>query len=364
MAKVSFNNKSNLFFQDLKQTVEQYFAHKNLKKTGNVKLYIKTVTLVPAAILIYILLLSVTMPVWVALLLCAVMGIILASIGFNVMHDACHGSYSSKKWVNELFGYSINALGGNAFIWKFKHNIIHHTYTNVDGVDDDIARSPLLRQCSTQIWKPAHRFQHIYVVFLYAISSLAWVAYLDFDKYFKRKVNTTSMQKMNTKEHVLFWSSKLLYAFFYIALPIWVVGAGKWAIGYVTMEIVLGFVLAIVFQLAHVVEETEFEHAGIEPVLIESEWAAHQVKTTSNFAPRNKIISWLVGGLNFQVEHHLFPRISHVHYPELSKIVEDKCKEYQLPYNSITTMRAAIASHFRMLKQLGQPAVSSSGLIA
>lgn len=359
MSKVTFNNKSSLFFQDLKQSVEAYFAGNNIKKTGNFKLYVKTVVLVPAAMLMYILLLTVSMPAWVALLICAVLGIVLASIGFNVMHDACHGSYSSKKWVNELFGYSINALGGNAFIWKFKHNIIHHTYTNVDGVDDDIARSPLLRQCSTQLWKPAHRFQHIYVVFLYAISSLAWVAYLDFDKYFKQKVNTTSMQKMDVKEHVLFWSSKLLYAFFYVALPIWVLGVGKWAIGYLTMEFVLGFVLAIVFQLAHVVEETEFEHAGIEPVLIENEWAAHQVKTTSNFAPKNKIISWLVGGLNYQVEHHLFPRISHVHYPELSRIVEEKCKQHQLPYNSIRTMRAAVASHFRMMRQMGQPPLST-----
>ncbi len=365
MAKVSFNNKSSLFFNDLKQAVENYFSTNQIKKTGNVKLYIKTIVLVPAAILIYVSLLTVTLPVWVALLLCGFLGVILASIGFNVMHDANHGSYSSKKWVNELFGYSINALGGNAFIWKFKHNIIHHTYTNVDGVDDDIARSPLLRQCSTQVWKPAHKFQHIYVVFLYAISSLAWVAYLDFDKYFKRKVNTTSMQKMDVKEHLLFWVSKLLYAVFYVALPIWIVGVGKWAVGYLTMELVLGFVLAIVFQLAHVVEETEFEYAGIEPVMIESEWAAHQVKTTSDFAPKNKLISWFAGGLNFQVEHHLFPRISHIHYPELSKIVEEKCKEYQLPYHSIPTMQEAIASHFRMLKQLGQSSsVSSSGLVA
>ncbi|MEQ1799984.1 MAG: acyl-CoA desaturase [Lacibacter sp.] len=364
MAKVSFNNKSSLFFNDLKQAVDHYFSANQIKKTGNFKLYMKTLVLVPAAVLIYISLLTVTLPVWVALLLCGFLGVILASIGFNVMHDANHGSYSSKKWVNELFGYSINALGGNAFIWKFKHNIIHHTYTNVDGVDDDIARSPLLRQCSTQIWKPAHKFQHIYVVFLYAISSLAWVAYLDFDKYFKRKVNTTSMQKMDVKEHVLFWVSKLLYAVFYVAVPIWFVGVGKWAIGYLTMELVLGFVLAIVFQLAHVVEETEFEYAGIEPVMIESEWAAHQVKTTSDFAPKNKLISWFAGGLNFQVEHHLFPRISHIHYPELSKIVEEKCKEHKLPYHSIPTMQEAIGSHFRMLKQLGQSSVSSSGLVA
>ncbi len=355
MAKVSFNNSNAIFFADLKQSVEQYFAQASIRKTGNFKLYLKTIVLIPAAILIYTLLLTVSMPVWAALVLCALLGFASASIGFNVMHDACHGSYSRKKWVNTILGYSINALGGNAFIWKFKHNIIHHTYTNVDGMDDDIARSPLLRQCSTQVWKPAHKYQHFYVVFLYAISSLAWVAYLDFDKYFKQKVNNTVMQKMKTSDHVIFWGSKLLYVFFYAILPIAVLGFTKWVIGFLVMQFVLGFVLAIVFQLAHVVEETEFEYAGTnDQVLIENEWAVHQIKTTSNFAPRNKILSWFAGGLNYQVEHHLFPRISHVHYPAISKIVREKCKEYQLQYNSIKTMRGAIASHFRMMKQMGK----------
>lgn len=356
MAKVTFNNKNSVFFSDLKQAVENYFVQTKTRKTGNFKLYLKTIVLIPAALIIYILLLTVSMPAWLSLILCALLGVVFASIGFNVMHDANHGSYSRKKWVNNLLGYTINALGGNSFIWKFKHNIIHHTYTNVDGVDDDIARSPLMRQCQTQIWKPAHKYQHIYVVFLYAISSLAWAAYLDFDKYFKRKVNGTPMQKMKVSDHVIFWVSKLLYVFFYMALPIWVLGFMPWLIGYLVMEIVLGFVLAIVFQLAHVVEETEFEYAGAhDALLIENEWAVHQVKTTSNFAPRNKIVSWLAGGLNYQVEHHLFPRISHIHYPAISKIVQQKCKEYKLPYNSIRTMRAAIVSHFRMMKQMGRP---------
>jgi linoleoyl-CoA desaturase len=164
------------------------------------------------------------------------------------------------------------------------------------------------------------------------------------------------MQKMHVKDHVVFWVSKVLYAFFYIALPIWVLGFAPWLVGYLVMEVVLGFVLAIVFQLAHVVEETEFEYAGPnEPLLIENEWAVHQIKTTSNFAPRNQILSWFAGGLNYQVEHHLFPRISHIHYPAISKIVKAKCAEYKLPYHSIKTMRAAIASHFRMMKLMGRP---------
>jgi linoleoyl-CoA desaturase len=179
------------------------------------------------------------------------------------MHDACHGSYSAKKWVNNFLGYSLNALGGNAFIWKIKHNILHHTYTSVDGIDDDIAKSPLMRQCTTQKWVPAHRFQHIYVVLVYAISSFAWIFMMDFDKYFKQKVYQTPMPKMNVTEHFIFWFSKVMYILVYIAIPIIIVGWQAWAIGFAFMHIFMGLTLAIVFQLAHVVENTEFEKATV-----------------------------------------------------------------------------------------------------
>ncbi len=354
MAKVTFNNKKSVFYNTLKFNVDQYFTANNIKKTGDWRLYSKTIILIPTALFLYIFLLTVSLPAILAVTLCAILGLVLASIGFNVMHDACHGSYSSKKWVNEVLGLTLNALGGNAFIWKFKHNIIHHTYTNVDGIDDDIAKSPIMRQCTTQKWMPAHRFQHIYVVLVYAISSIAWVAIMDFTKYFTQRIVSTTLQKMSIKEHVIFWLSKALYALFYVAIPIYFVGAGRWAIGYISMEVTLGLILALVFQLAHVVEHAEFETAGIEPMLIENEWAAHQVKTTVNFAPRNRLINWYVGGLNYQVEHHLFPRISHVHYPAISNIVKKTCEQYNLPYNTIPTMSKSIASHFRMMKKLGE----------
>ncbi|HUR09911.1 MAG TPA: acyl-CoA desaturase [Flavitalea sp.] len=354
MAKVTFNNRNIVFYTELKSAVEEYFTTNAIKKTGNWKLYAKALTLIPTAIFLYVTLIFYPYPGWVAILLSGLLGVVIASIGFNVMHDACHGSYSSKKWVNNLLGYTLNAMGGNSFIWKFKHNIIHHTYTNVDGIDDDIAKSPIMRQCSTQKWVPAHRYQHIYVVLVYAISSFAWVAMMDFNKYMKQKVFSTPLQKMSRTDHIVFWVSKVLYAFFYVALPIYFVGWQAWAIGFSCMHLTMGLTLAIVFQLAHVVEHTEFETAGIDAKMIDNEWAIHQVKTTANFAPRNLLVNWVVGGLNYQVEHHLFPKISHIHYPQISPIVEKVCQKHNLPYNRYWTMTAAVASHFRMMKQLGK----------
>src|SRR6185369_4517016 len=179
MSKVTFNNKNSVFFTALKTEVEQYFRQQKIKRTGNWKLYIKPGILIPSAIALYIILLLLPMSSIVGIFLCAVLGFVLASIGFNVMHDACHGSFSSRKWVNNLFGYTLNALGGNEFFWRQKHNIIHHTYTNIDGMDDDIAKSPVIRQCDTQKWLAFHRVQHIYLPLVYAITSLAWTFIMD-----------------------------------------------------------------------------------------------------------------------------------------------------------------------------------------
>lgn len=357
MAKVSFNNTDRTFYPSLKKSVDQYFKENNLKKTGNWKLYHKTAILIPLSLAIYTFLLLGSYSAFAGIVLSIVLGLALVSIAFNVMHDACHGSYSSKKWVNEILSLTMNALGSNAYIWKLKHNVVHHTYTNVDGIDDDIAKSPVLRHCDTQPWKPAHRFQHIYMFLLYGLSTILWVFLTDLIKYFSKKIVVTEM-KMTTKEHVIFWSSKLLYLFFYIVLPMMLVGWQAWLVGYLLVNMTMGLTLSIVFQLAHVVEKTSFEEAGETAKVIDQEWAIHEIKTTANFAPNNGIISWFVGGLNYQVEHHLFPRVSHIHYPALSKIVQEECQRFNLPYHYYPTMTEAVGSHVRVMKRLGKKSVA------
>ena len=83
-------------------------------------------------------------------------------------------------------------------------------------------------------------------------------------------------------------------------------------------------------------------------------WAIHQLKTTVNFGAKSKIINWYTGGLNHQVEHHIFPHISHIHYGKISKIVRDTAKEFNLPYKEYKTTRKAIAAHFKFLKEMGR----------
>ena len=355
MAKVTFDNRNNQFYQSLKIAVDQYFEARQIKKTGDWRLYIKTITLVGAAIITYGSLMFFKINALPALLLCALLGYIFACIGFSVMHDANHGSYSTKPWLNDALGLTPNALGASSFFWKQKHNIIHHTYTNVDGIDDDIAKSPIIRQCDTQKWVPAHKIQHLYLLPIYALSSIFWLFFMDFTKYFTRKIYTTEAWKMTTKNHVIFWVTKIFYFTFYMIIPAMVWGFGPWLLGFMVLHVVMGITLSLVFQLAHVVENTEFENVALDETKhVETAWAEHEVRTTSNFAMGNPVISWFVGGLNFQIEHHLFPRVSHIHYPAISKIVMKKCEEYNLPYNKYNTLFGAVASHFRVMKFLGK----------
>ena len=353
MPTVTFNNQNKFFFNSINSQVEQYFKENNLKKTGNHKLYLKSIILIGVAVATYGVLLTIHLHPLIAALLCCLLGFVQATIGFNVMHDANHGSYSERKWINTTLGLTANVMGVNAGLWKQKHNIIHHTYTNIDGVDIDLNKAPFLRMCYSQKQLKQHRYQYIYCIPLYALTTLMMIFISEFANYFKKKIQVNNLRKMKTGEHFVFWISKAFYIFFFIGLPIWVVGFTPAIIGFVLMHLTMGLTLAVVFQLAHVVEATHFVDAQADAFRIEDEWAIHQVQTTADFAVNNKIVSWFTGGLNFQIEHHLFPKISHVHYPAIHKLVEEACQKFSIRYNNYPTMTAAILSHFRFMKQLG-----------
>lgn len=199
-----------------------------------------------------------------------------------------------------------------------------------------------------------HRYQHIYFWVLYALLYIFWIFSLDYQKYFKRKIGSMPLKKMSMNDHLIFWGFKLVHLFLFVAVPIYMLGFTSWLIGFSTFAIVAGLVISIVFQLAHTVEHTSFPMPDEQTGRLDDEWAIHQLKTTANFAPRNKVINWFVGGLNFQIEHHLFPKISHVHYPELGRIIKQTCMEYGVPYIEYPRMRHAIASHVSFLKQMGR----------
>ena len=354
MATPKFLQGQGNFHIALKQRVNQYFSDIKKPSTGNTSLLLKGIIFFACYIFLYIHLVFFTPVWWLAIPECILLGCFTAAIGFNVMHDGAHGSFSEHKIINKLAGFSLNFLGASAIMWNMKHNIIHHTYTNVDGVDDDIEAGPYLRFATTQKRFKIHKFQHYYFWFLYSLLHIAWIFISDFRKYFRKKIGTVPIKKMTTKEHISFWAAKIIYIFMVVALPIYLLGFVTWLLGFLLVTMVTGFVISIVFQLAHTVEHTNFPLPAESSGKIENEWAIHQVVTTANFATGNKLISWLVGGLNFQIEHHLFPKISHIHYPAISKIIRKTCEEYGIKYIEYRKMRDAIISHVAYLRRLGQ----------
>lgn len=349
------NVKNSSFHQELKKRVQSYFENERTTMFGGSKILIKAIILWSLYIAGYVHLIFYTPSTWIAVFECIVMGLVTATIGFNVMHDGGHGSFSRNKTINQIAAYSVNILGASALMWHSKHNIIHHTYTNIDGVDDDISSGGLIRMAPTQKWSPMHRFQHIYSWFLYGLLLLMWITFTDYKKYFTQKVGSVAIKKLSTKQNIGFWVAKVFYLGIMVVLPIIKVGFLPWLVGYFVIAFTAGVVLSVVFQLAHLVEETTFPMPD-DMNKIENEWAIHQTNTTANFATNNKLISWLVGGLNFQVEHHLFPKISHIHYPAINKIVKDTCKEYGVKYIEFATIGSAISSHSQHLKNLGSKA--------
>ncbi len=358
MQTPKFARTSPSFHVELKNRINEYFKQTGQNTFGGYKIYLKAAVLVALFAYSYIQLVFFTPDNnWISLLLCALLGFLTAGIGFNVMHDGAHGSFSRSPLVNNIASNIAEFIGASQFMWKMKHNVLHHAYTNIDGMDDDIEAKPFLRFAPTQKYYKMHRFQHVYFWFFYCILHFYWTFFTDFKKYFTQKIGDMPLKKMSTKDHVSFWLFKLAYFSLFVGVPIWQVGFLNWFAGFGVFTLVTGFILSITFQLAHTVEHTDFPIPD-DKNRIDDEWAVHQLKTTANFATTNKFLSWYMGGLNFQVEHHLFPKVSHVHYPAINKIVKQACKEYNVKYNEYKLFRHAVISHIKFLKQMGRPGLA------
>jgi linoleoyl-CoA desaturase len=355
MSKITFNNKQSPFFKSLKEKVDNYFLTQQLHTSGNSKLLFKSLIQVFSALALYIILVFFTPGLFISIVLCALLGMNLALIGFNIMHEGGHQSFSKHKWLNSTSAYFLNVLGGNSYFWKIKHNINHHTYTNIEGMDSDIDVKPFMRLHQSQPRYWFHKFQHMYFVLLYGISYIVWIFYHDFEKYFTGKIAANGTpQPLDKREHYIFWLTKGFYVTIYLVLPIIMVGFVKALIGFLIITFICGLFISVVFQLAHIVEGTHFPQPDTESNKIEQEWAIHQVSTTANFATKSKIVSWLLGGLNFQVEHHLFPRVSHIHYPKINQFVKETCQEFNIVYLEHATVLKAFRSHLLHIKKLGR----------
>ena len=345
------------FFKTLKGRVDEYFISNNKERVGDYRMYIKTVVMLLTYLIpFYFIVFEDIQNTWVYLGLWTVMGVFMAGIGLSVMHDAIHGSYSKYKTLNKVLGEVINFVGGASINWKIQHNVLHHTYTNIEEYDMDLDGPSILRFSPNQKKIKLHKYQYIYAWLIYCLLTINWCTYKDFDSILRyKKMGLIGGGKNQFAiELTKIILTKVLYFSFILFLPLYFSsnGVATTILGFFIMHGIASLILSSIFQPAHVMESCEFPTPD-ENSIIKQDWAAHQILNTVNFAPKNKILSWFVGGLNFQVEHHLFPNICHIHYKDLSKIVEQTAKEFGLPYFVQPTFRSALFNHAKMLKKLG-----------
>jgi len=350
------DSRRSPFFAVTRQRVEAYFKENNLSRHANAAMWAKTAFYLGLFGLLYGLILSNLFSAWVMLGLAMALGVTCACIGFNVCHDAVHGSFTGNPRVNRTLGLIFNLLGANPYVWNITHNVVHHTYTNIPGHDEDLEIAPgLVRVTDDEPVNRVQRYQHIYAFALYGLASLSWVFRKDYVKFFRQEIGQICNRHHPRKEYFNLFFFKGLYYTLFIIIPLLTLSITWWqfVIGFVAMHFAEGLTLGLVFQLAHLVEDTHLPEPNADGN-IEEAWAIHQMQTTANFSTNSRFAEFFCGGLNRQIEHHLFPKICHIHYPAIAKIVKATAREYGVPYHENRTFFTALQSHYRLLRKFGK----------
>lgn len=350
------------FFTTVIHKVNAYFDANKISPYANTQMWIKTAVMLMLYIIPYTLMitgLGAGNP-WLFYGFWFLLGCGMIGIGACVMHDANHGTYSRHKKVNSFIGFILEIIGGYTVTWKIQHNVLHHTYTNIAGLDEDIDSIILLRFSPRQKRYWFHRYQFVYAWFFYMIMTLYWMTAKDYIQAVRyRQHNLLVKQHVSLRQAILrITLYKIFYYAYIMVLPMMFSGMAWYHVllGFVVMHCTAGLILSCIFQPSHIMETSGFS----SPVTtdgksrMEDAWAEHEVANTCNFSPRSKIMSWLIGGLNYQIEHHLFAGVCHVHYPKIAPIVKSTALEFGLPYNEQPTFLKALLEHTRMLKKLGE----------
>jgi len=364
--KIKFINKDKTqFFNTLKSRVDQYFIDNNISQHANTNMVFKSVVMLSLYFVPYALMWTMDLSYWGVLLCYVVMGLGLAGIGMSVMHDANHDAYSANPFINKMMAQALTLVGGDNKNWRTQHNVLHHTYTNIHEHDRDIDNKVIMRFSPAGKYKKVQRFQVAYVFVFYSIMSLYWITAKDFVQYIQfikeGQHRDSTSQNIVILLRLIFW--KAVYFTYMFALPMIFLNMSFMHLfaGFLIMHAIAGLILSIVFQLAHVVEEAKFPEPD-EKGNIQNEWAIHQMETTADFSRGSWLITYYVGGLNYQTEHHLFPRICHVHYPEIAPIVEATAKEFGVPYIYNDTFWTALKSHMSIISKLGKNDVTFTAI--
>lgn len=348
------DDENSRFLETVRLRTNAYFATNKISKKADWRMIAKTVVILFLWVSLYFALLFAEVSMVLHLMIAIGLGLTMGLIGFNICHDALHGAYSKSPRINKLLGLLFNLIGANVYVWKLTHNKIHHTYTNIIGHDADLQVAPgLIRIHEDEPKKQIHRYQHIYAFFMYSLASISWFYRKDYMKFFDSSLRRED-EKPPRLEYINLFLYKGIYYIFFLIIPLFVIDLPWYHVLLLllAMHLAEGSLIGNVFQLAHLVKETDMPKAENE-TKIQDSWAIHQMRTTANFARESQLARVLFGGLNYQIEHHLFPNICHVHYPAISSIVKKTANEFDIPYLENKSFLSALKSHADFLKKMG-----------
>jgi linoleoyl-CoA desaturase len=348
----------NRAFQiELRKRVEKVFLDTGIPKTGGRQMHVKTGFMLLLFLIDYLLLVFVSNNLWLGVALAVLLGLVMAGIGFNIQHDAGHNAYSSSRRVNKLMAMTLDLIGGSSYVWHYKHSVIHHTYVNITGYDTDIEVSGFGRLSPHQKLLWFHRWQHLYLWLLYGLLAIKWQCIDDFRYVITGGIGRHRLPRPLRGDLFRFIAGKVLFFGWVFLIPLLFHPVGVVLFYYAIAVAVLGVVISAIFQLPHCVVESEFPLPDPVTGGMKIPWAEHQARVTLDFDKRNRLLTWVLGGLNYHLEHHLFPMICHTHYPMISPIVEKTCKEFNVAYRSHESFWQGLKSHYQWLKKMGKPTV-------
>ena len=352
--KLAFG-EDKTFETELRRRVNEHFKQSGKSQQGDWRMVLKTVVILSWFSASYLLLVFVARNIWQGLVLDFLLGLSLAGIGFSIQHDGGHKAYSKRPWVNRLTALTLDMIGGSSYVWRWKHAVVHHHYTNITGYDTDIERGGIGRFSPYQKWRPIYRWQHLYFWPLYGLLAIKWELVDDFFNVFTRRLGPHKIPRPHGFELGTFIAGKLFFITWALGIPLLFHPVGAVVFHYAVVASFLGLFISVVFLLPHCVNESEFPMPRADTGRIESPWAVHQASVTLDFSRHSKVLTWFLGGLNYHLEHHLFPVICHVHYPAIAGVVEKTCREFGVKYAQHKSFGAGIASHYRWLRRMGSP---------
>lgn len=354
LPRIRYRKEKTAFYQELARQVNGYFKENNISKYADSGMYFKTILLLVIWMGSYALMLSNYFNSWGLVFLQIVFHYSMFVMTIGIAHDGSHHAYSRKKSVNKLMSYVFDMVGINTYLWELNHIKSHHMAPNIPLYDSAIDSFIFFRFHPKAPLRWYHQYQHYYIFLIYCCSTLFKLFILDFFSFRRKRIGVKGFERHPGNELYYFLITRGIVICYTLVIPVMVIDAPLWQLllGFSIGHFMSGLSLGIIFQTTHLTNRTKWPEPDSNGMLDQT-FDQHILHTTADFAPGSKIVTWISGGLNHHVAHHLFPGICHTHLPVVTKMVQQASLKHGCNYHSYNSVISAVRSHLQALRSLG-----------